>query len=48
MDDKIDKVDGRVDQVSEWLLVLEGQVTDMEEGYCKLLALGREQTATSV
>ena len=46
--DKIDKVDGRVDQASEWLSALEGQVTDMEEGYRELLALGWEQTATSV
>ena len=44
LDDKIDEVDGRADQASEQLLALEGQVTDMEEGYCRLLALGREQT----
>ena len=48
LDDKIDEVDGRVDQASEQLSALEGQVTDMEEGYCELLALGREQTATLV
>ena len=48
LDDKIDKVDGRVDQVSERLSALEGKVTDMEEGYNKLLALGQEQTATLV
>ena len=48
LDDKIDEVDGRVDQVSEQLSVLEGQVTDMEEGYRELLALGQEQTVMSV
>ena len=48
LDDKIDKVDGRADQASEWLLALEGQVTNMEEGYRELLALGWEQTVTSV
>ena len=32
----------------ERLSALEGQVTNMEEGYCELLALGWEQTATSV
>ena len=48
LNDKIGEVDGRADQASEWLLALEGQVTGMEEGYRELLALGREQTATSV
>ena len=28
--------------------MLEGKVTDMEEGYQELLALGQEQTETSV
>ena len=48
LDDKIDKVDGRADQALERLSVLEGQVTDMEEGYHELLALGQEQTTMSV
>ena len=48
LDNKIDKVDGRADHASECLLALEGKVADMEEGYNKLLALGREQMATSV
>ena len=48
LDDKIDEVNGRADQASEQLSALEGQVTDMEEGYRELLALGREQTAMSV
>ena len=48
LDDKIDEVDSRADHVSEQLSVLEGKMVDMEEGYSELLALGREQTATSV
>ena len=48
MDNKIDEVDGRADQALERLLALEGQVTNMEKGYCELLALGWEQTATLV
>ena len=48
LDNKIDEVDRRADQVLEQLLVLEGQVTDMEEGYRELLALGQEQTTTLV
>ena len=48
LDDKINEVDRRADQASEQLLALEGQVIDMEEGYHELLALGQEQTATSV
>ena len=48
LDDKIDEVDRRADQVLEQLLALEGQVTDMAERYRELLALGQEQTATSV
>ena len=41
-------MDGRVDHTLEHLSVLEGKVTDMEAGYTKLLALGQEQTETSV
>ena len=48
LDDKIDEVDRRADQALERLSVLEGKVTDMEEGYNELLALGWEQTVTSV
>ena len=48
LDNKIDEVDRRADQVSEQLLALEGQVTDIAEGYHELLALDQEQTATSV
>ena len=48
LDDKISEVDGRVDHTSKRLLALEGKMADMEEGYNELLALGQEQTATSV
>ena len=48
LDDKIDEVDGRADHMSKRLSALEGKMADMEEGYNELLALGREQTATSV
>ena len=39
-------MDGRVDHALEQLLVLEGKVTDMEDGYRELLALGQEQVET--
>ena len=42
LDERIDKVDGRVDHASEHLSALEGKVTDMEAGYTELLALGRK------
>ena len=48
LDERINEVDGRADHASERLLALEGKVTDLEEGYTELLALGREQTETSV
>ena len=48
LDDKIVKVNGRADHASKRLSALEGKMVDMEEGYNKLLALGREQMATSV
>ena len=48
LDERIDEVDRRADHPSEQLSALEGKVMDMEEGYTKLLALGREQTKTSV
>ena len=47
LDERIDKVDGRADHVSECLSAFEGKVTDMEVGYTELLALGREQVETS-
>ena len=47
LDERIDGVDGRADHASERLLALEGKVSDMEVGYTKLLALGREQVETS-
>ena len=40
LDERVDKVDGRADEASEWLSALEGKVTDMEDGYRELLALG--------
>ena len=43
MDVAVDRLDGEVDHTSERLSVLEGKVTDLEVGYTKLLALGREQ-----
>ena len=48
LDERINEVDGRVDHASEHLLALEGKVMDMEAGYTELLALGQEQTETSV
>ena len=48
LDKRIDEVDGRADHASKCLLVLEGKVTNMEEGYWELLALGQEQTVTLV
>ena len=47
LDERIDKVDRRADEASERLLALEGKVTDMEDGYKELLALGWEQVETS-
>ena len=43
LDVRINKVDGRADEASERLLMLEGKVTDMEDGYWEFLALGQEQ-----
>ena len=40
LDKRINKVDRRADHTSKRLSVLEGKVTDMEEGYHELLALG--------
>ena len=47
LDERINKVGRRVDHASEQLLALEGKVTDMEDGYRELLALGQEQVETS-
>ena len=48
MDMVVDRLDGEVDHVSERLSALEGKVTDLEAGYTKLLALGREQVEMSM
>ena len=42
----MDRLDGKVDHVSQRLSTLEGKVTDLEAGYTKLLALGWEQVET--
>ena len=48
LDERIDEIDRRADHTSEQLSALEEKVMDMGEGYTKLLALGQEQTKTSV
>ena len=40
LDQKIGKVDKRANEASKRLSALEGKVTDMEDGYRELLALG--------
>ena len=47
VDVAVDRLDGEVDHASERISVLEGKVMDLEAGYTKLLALGREQVETS-
>ena len=47
MDVAVDRLDGEVDHASERISALEGKVADLEAGYTKLLALGREQVETS-
>ena len=47
LDERIDEVDRRADHASKQLSTLEGKVTNMEEGYRELLALGWEQVETS-
>ena len=47
MDVAVNRLDGEVDHASERLSTLEGKVTNLEAGYTKLLALGREQVETS-
>ena len=46
MDMAVDRLDREVDHTSERLSALEGKVVDLEVGYTKLLALGREQVET--
>ena len=46
LDERVDTVDGRADKVSKRMMMLEGRVGDMEEGYRALLALGQEQVET--
>ena len=48
LDKRINEVDGRADHALECLSALEGKVSNLEEGYTELLALGWEQTKTSV
>ena len=47
MDVAVDWLDREVDHMSERISALEGKVADLEAGYTKLLALGREQVETS-
>ena len=47
MDVVVDQLDGEVDHALERISTLEGKVADLEAGYIKLLALGREQVETS-
>ena len=47
MDVAVDQLDREVDHTLERISVLEGKVADLEVGYTKLLALGREQVETS-
>ena len=47
MDIAVDRLDGEVDHALERISTLEGKVADLEAGYIKLLALGREQVETS-
>ena len=48
LDEKDKELEGRADEASEWMMMLEGRLGDMEEGYQALLALGRDQVATGV
>ena len=47
MDVVVDRLDGEVDHTSKRLSTLEGKMINLEAGYTKLLALGREQVETS-
>ena len=48
LDERINTVDGRANEGSKRMTMLEGRVGDMEEGYQALLALGRDQVETRV
>ena len=48
LDKKDKELEGRVGEVLERIIMLEGHVGDMEEGYQALLALGWDQVTTSV
>ena len=48
LDEKDEELEGRADEVSERMTMLEGRIGDMEEGYQALLALGRDQVTTRV
>ena len=48
MDEKDKELEGRTDEASERMTMLEGRIGDMEEGYQALLALGRDQVSTGV
>ena len=48
LDEKDEELEGRADEASERMTMLEGRVGDMEEGYQALLALGQDQVTTRV
>ena len=48
LDEKDEELEGRADEASERMTMLEGRVGNMEEGYQELLGLGRDQVATGV
>ena len=43
LDEKDEELEGRADEASERMTMLEGRISDMEEGYQELLALDRDQ-----
>ena len=47
MDVVVDRLDGEINHASKRIFTLEGKVADLEAGYTKPLALGREQVETS-
>ena len=48
LDEKDEELEGRANEASERMMMLEGRIGDMEEGYWELLALGRDQVLTGV
>ena len=48
LDEKDEELEGRADEALERMMMLEGRVGDIEEGYQALLALGRDQVSTRV